>query len=253
MNTRRRREALLKLLMEQKRVSINDIARRFDVTTMTVRRDLKRFAQDGIVTLMHGGAVYNEGGYALPAVTAREHAMQAEKNALGRYCAGLVKTGNAIYLDGGSTVLKIAEALLPVETIAVLTHPQPVINILAHAHNIQLIPMTGTYEPSSKAFYGEMTVEMISRFRIDIAFLGTGAIDERLGLMSSVIADQAVKQALLRSARRKVVVVDHTKIRHELFLRVADLRELDDIVTDRQADADFVQAARRQGVHVVQV
>ncbi|WP_308547597.1 hypothetical protein [uncultured Selenomonas sp.] len=57
--------------------------------------------------------VYNEGGAAIQAVTAREHEMQAEKNVLGQYCAGLVKTGNAIYLDAGSTVLKIAEALLP--------------------------------------------------------------------------------------------------------------------------------------------
>lgn len=108
MHTRERRSALLAALKEKKKVTVAELAKEFEVTTMTVRRDLKRLADENIVTLVHGGAIYNEGGTALASVGVRALLNQQGKSQLGRYCARLVQEGNAIYLDSGSTCMSIA-------------------------------------------------------------------------------------------------------------------------------------------------
>ena len=87
MNTRERRRALLAALEQDKRVVVAELAERFAVTTMTVRRDLRRLAEINVVTLVHGGAIYNEGGATLPTVTARARVMQTAKLRLAEYCA----------------------------------------------------------------------------------------------------------------------------------------------------------------------
>ncbi|MCI6101198.1 MAG: DeoR/GlpR family DNA-binding transcription regulator [Selenomonas sp.] len=253
MNTRERRRALLSALQRDKRVVVAELAERFDVTTMTVRRDLRRLAETNVVTLVHGGAIYNEGGASLPTVTARAQVMQAAKVRLATYAASLVQEGNAIYLDTGSTCMAIAQVLAERKNIAVLTHSLGVMNILASASGIQLFTMAGQYREDLKGFFGDLTCRDIDGFRIDLAFLGTCALSLSGGVMSTDIADQGVKRKVLETTRRSVAVVDHTKIGKSAFLRVCGLHDLDTIITDKDADDTFVAGARKQGVEVVQV
>ena len=253
MHTRERRSALLAALKEKKKVTVAELAKEFEVTTMTVRRDLKRLADENIVTLVHGGAIYNEGGLALATVGARSLLNQQDKNELGKYCASLVQEGNAIYLDSGSTCMSIAAALAGRKNIAVLTNSLAVMNILSNSSGLQLFSMGGIFDYGTNGFFGDLACRMIRGFRIDLAFLGVSSLSLAGGVMSPTASDQALKKTLFEAARKKIVVVDHTKIGRESFLRVADLREIDTIVTDKKADKDFLAGARRQGVAIVQI
>ncbi len=253
MNTRERRAALLTAIKEQKRVNVTKLAADFNVTTMTVRRDLKRLASENIVTLVHGGAIYNEGGLALATVGARALLNQRDKNELGKYCASLVQEGNAIYLDSGSTCMSIAAALSGRKNIAVLTNSLAVMNILSNSSGLQLFSMGGIFDYGTNGFFGDLACRTIRGFRIDLAFLGVCSLSLEGGVMSPTASDQALKKTLLEAARKKIIVVDHTKIGRESFLRIADLREIDMLVTDKKADKNFVAGARRQGVEVVQI
>ncbi|WP_295712664.1 DeoR/GlpR family DNA-binding transcription regulator [uncultured Mitsuokella sp.] len=252
MHTRERRSALLAALKEKKKVTVAELASAFDVTTMTIRRDLKRLADENIVTLVHGGAIYNEGGTTLASVGVRALLNQQGKSQLGRYCASLVQEGNAIYLDSGSTCMSIA-ALAGRQNIAVLTNSLAVMNILAGSTGLQPFSMGGIFDHGTNGFFGDLACRTIRGFRIDLAFLGVSSLSLEGGVMSPTANDQALKKTLFETARQKIVVVDHTKIGHESFLRVADLREIDTLVTDKQADKDFLAGARRQGVAIVQI
>lgn len=253
MQARSRRHKILEELEQKKQVHIGELAERLQVSSMTIRRDLNRFAEQGIVTLVHGGAVFNEGAAALPSVGAREQRNEREKNTIASFCAGLIKEGNSVYIDAGSTAKAIAEAIAERRNIAVLTHSLPAVNVLANAHGLQLISVPGIYQYDQKAFFGEMTVRTIREFRVDIVFLGASAIDVRLGMMSPNLYDQGVKLALLEMARKKILAVDHTKIGLISFVRACDITALDMIVTDKLADPEFVAQVRRMGVEVVQV
>ena len=241
------------VLKERRRVTIEGLAKDLEVSTMTIRRDLRRLADEDIVTLVHGGAVYNEGGAYLPALTVREKTMRREKSAIAEYCAQQIPEGSAVYLDNGSTTLEIADALRGKQNIAVLSHSLPVLNILSHAKNIQLISVSGIYEPRAKGFFGDLALRMLRQFRIDIAFLGVTAVDAEDGVMSAVFYEQALKKVLVERAKKKILAIDHTKIGGSSFLKVCDLHEIDGIVTDKFADATFIAKAKRMGIEVAQV
>ena len=241
------------VLKERRRVTIEGLAKDLEVSTMTIRRDLRRLADEDIVTLVHGGAVYNEGGAYLPALTVREKTMRREKSAIAEYCAQQIPEGSAVYLDNGSTTVEIADALLGKQNIAVLSHSLPVLNILSNAKNIQLISIPGIYEPNAKGFFGDLAIRMIHQFRIDIAFFGVTAVSAEDGVMSAVFYEQALKKALLERARKKVLAIDHTKIGGTSFLKVCDLKDVDVIVTDHAADRAFLKEAARLGIETMQV
>ena len=215
------------VLKERRRVTIEGLAKDLEVSTMTIRRDLRRLADEDIVTLVHGGAVYNEGGAYLPALTVREKTMRREKSAIAEYCAQQIPEGSAVYLDNGSTTVEIADALRGKQNIAVLSHSLPVLNILSHAKNIQLISVSGIYEPRAKGFFGDLALRMLRQFRIDIAFLGVTAVDAEDGVMSAVFYEQALKKVLVERAKKKILAIDHTKIGGSSFLKVCDLHEFD--------------------------
>ena len=241
------------VLKERRRVTIEGLAKDLEVSTMTIRRDLRRLADEDIVTLVHGGAVYNEGGAYLPALTVREKTMRREKSAIAEYCAQQIPEGSAVYLDNGSTTVEIADALRGKQYIAVLSHSLPVLNILSLAKNIQLISVSGIYEPRAKGFFGDLALRMLRQFRIDIAFLGVTAVDAEDGVMSAVFYEQALKKVLVERAKKKILAIDHTKIGGSSFLKVCDLHEIDGIVTDKFADATFIAKAKRMGIEVAQV
>jgi len=252
MNSRERRHFLLQELQIVKTVYVHELALQLKVSDMTIRRDLHRLADMNIVTLIHGGAVFNEGTAALATVNARSLRMTKEKNAIAEFCANLINEGNAIYLDTGSTNAEIAEELKNRQNIAVLSHSLPIHNILSANDKLQLITMPGLYRNSPHGFFGDLTCRMIKNFRIDIAFLGVSSIDAT-GIMSPDFDDQAVKLALLECARKKIVVFDHTKINHLSFMQVCSLKDVDMLITDKKADHTFIAAAQKQGVKIVQV
>ena len=253
MSIRDRRDKVMEALKINKRVFADDLAKDLNVSPITIRRDLKRLADMSIVTIVTGGAVLNEGTTALPNIRARSQKMMQEKNKIAAFCADLIKEGNAVYLDTGTTNMEIAEAIRNRKNIAVLTHSLPVQNILADSEDIQLISMPGVYCKVKKGFFGEMTCRMINRFQIDIAFIGLSAIDLKTGIMSPDFQDQSAKLALIERARNKVAVFDHTKIGQVMFTQVCPLNALDMIVTDKLADEDFIERVKKFGVDVVQV
>lgn len=253
MNTKERRNYILKLLQEKKRLFLAALEKELNVSAMTIRRDFHRFTAMGIATPILGGIVYIEGGTALPTILARAPRMKVEKYNIGAYCSSLINEGNAVYLDTGTTAFSIADALMSRKNIAVLSHSLLVQNLLANNDNIQLFGVPGVYRNNAKGYFGDLACRFIRGFRLDIAFLGSSAISIDGGLTSPEVYDQAIKRAIIETARQVVLVVDHTKINHNSFLQVCPIENINIIVTDKHADLDFIAAAKRRGVKVVQV
>jgi len=253
MNAQNRRKKILEELEKNRAVNITELAEWLDVSSMTVRRDLNRLAEQGIVTLVHGGAVLNMGTTALQTMNFREKKRRLEKNHIGRFCAQLIKESESVFIDCGSTTKGIAEALTNRNNITVLTNSLPVMNVLTSAKNNKLISVPGEYVDSIKGFVGQMAVDFISQFQIDIVFIGVAAFDLEHGMSSPSIMDAGVKRALLRQARRKILVLDHSKFGVNSFMTFGAAADIDMIVTDQGVDANLVEAIRHAGIEIVLV
>ncbi len=250
MQTKNRRKSVLEELQKNKSVSISKLAAQLDVSSVTIRRDLNRLAEQGIVTLLHGGAVLNEGTAAITSVMVREKRLLTEKSHIAAFCAELIKEGNSVYIDCGSTPKSIAEAVMDKKNIVVLSHSLAVMNVLANAKDIQLISVPGVYIAAKKGFYGQLALEFISNFQLDIAFLGVGGLNLESGLTGPDIDDAQIKKVLIKKAKKKVIAVDHTKIGKEYFVKACDISDVDMLVTDKQADLHMIEKIRRMGVEV---
>lgn len=252
-----RQELIERQLMADGRVSVVDLARRFDVTTETIRRDLGQLEGIGALRRVHGGAVPPERGSTMePTLADRTQRHGAAKAAIARRAVSELPEAfqGSIFFDAGTTTSAVAEELAPVlatGTIDVVTHSVA----LAHALStgvagVSLSLVGGRVRGVTAAAVGASTVDAISSLRPDIAFVGTNGISADFGFSTPDPDEAAVKRAIVRSARRVVVVADADKHGRELLVGFAALGDVDVLVTDAAPDAKLSGALAEAGVEV---
>lgn len=249
----KRRRDIIEYLEANQTAYISELSEHLNVSAMTIRRDLNAFAEQGLVTLIHGGAVLNRGVSFTYSRRFRKQKLHAEKRRIAQYCANLVNEGSSVFIDCGSTPEEIAEMLVNKKNIVVLTNSLPVANILSAAKNLKLIMAPGVFYDKPQGFLGQFTTEFISRFKIDILFLGGDGIDSQRGATNPDIIDSSTKRSLVKQAVRTIFAADHTKLGTSSFISIADLKELSLVVTDTGADAQIVTELRSHGLEIVLV
>lgn len=245
-----RQQAIEQSIVADGRVSVVDLAQRFDVTTETVRRDLAQLERAGIVRRVHGGAVAHRGSStAETSVADRSLRHGEQKRAIARRALsglGPEFTGS-VYLDAGTTTAAVAQLLLERQSgagrpIDVVTHSMTVAHLLAGAPGIALTAIGGRVRGLTAAAVGADTVRTIAGIRPDVAIVGTNGVSARFGLSTPDPEEAAVKRAVVASARRTVVVADAEKLEQELLVSFAELYDIDVLVTDAAPPAVLAAA-----------
>ncbi|ALJ20099.1 DeoR/GlpR family DNA-binding transcription regulator [Microbacterium sp. No. 7] len=243
-----RQQIVEQLIDAHGRVSVIDLARRFGVTTETVRRDLHQLEDRGVLRRVHGGAVApNRVSTAEFSLAEREQRGSEAKHAIAQRALDLVPEGftGSIYLDAGTTTGVFAHALgarVAQRSIEVVTHSMTIAHALAGVTGLGLTAIGGRVRGLTAAAVGAHTVATIERMRPDIAFVGTNGICERFGLSTPDPDEAAVKQAIVAAAQRVVVLSDSSKFGQQLLVSFAPLADIDVLVTDRAPDAALSQA-----------
>ncbi|GAB3602150.1 DeoR/GlpR family DNA-binding transcription regulator [Microbacterium aureliae] len=251
-----RQQLIERRLRDDGRVSVIDLAQRFDVTTETVRRDLDQLETAGILRRVHGGAVpAGSGSTTEPTLAERRGVHGAGKSAIGRQAAQAVGEGfrGSVYFDGGTTTAAVAQQLAPRLAsghIEIVTHALSLAAELAGSPGTALTVIGGRVRPATAAAVGAETVRGIGMLRPDIAFVGANGLSATFGLSTPDPDEAAVKRAIVRAARRVVVVADGEKFGRELLVTFADLGDIDVLVTDAEPDAELSAALRDADVEV---
>ncbi|SFS07005.1 transcriptional regulator, DeoR family [Microbacterium sp. cf046] len=253
-----RQQLIGRLLLDEGRVSVVDLARRFEVTTETVRRDLDQLERVGALRRVHGGAVTRDrDSMAEPTLAERSTRRSDAKAAIARRALEVVgdRFRGSLYLDAGTTTHAVA-ALLPERLIIsggqveVVTHAMTLAHTLAGAADASLTVIGGRVRDATAAAVGAETVRAIERLRPDVAFLGTNGISAAFGLSTPDPEEAAVKTAIVHAARRVVVVADADKLGAELLVSFAPLDAIDVLVTDAAPDAELADALSDAEVEV---
>lgn len=236
MNSIARKQAVLKELQETGSANIIELAEKLNVSTMTIRRDLAKFAEEGIVTLEHGGAILNGGSLFEYGMSVKQSEYVEEKQRIAKQCLTYIKDGQSVYLDSGTTPEEIAKLLVNRRHITVMTHSLLAANALAASNQVNLIMCPGVYRERSMAFMGQMTDDFIARFHIDILFLSVEGVDSEYGVSVQNTVDGYTKKMLIEHSEQIICAADSSKFEKRLFCRIAEPGRIDRYVTDSGID-----------------
>ncbi|GIG70874.1 DeoR/GlpR family DNA-binding transcription regulator [Phytomonospora endophytica] len=215
-------------------VRVSELVAEFGVSDMTIRRDLEQLAERGLVAKVHGGATAVDiGATDEPGFAAKSVQQKAEKEAIARAAAGLVKPATAIALSGGTTTWTLAHHLLSVPSLTVVTNSVPVADVFYRSGRAdQTVILTGGIRTPSDALVGPFATASLATINVDALFLGVHGFSVRAGFTTPNIAESETDRAMVAAARRLIVLADHTKWEMVGIRTIAELTDADVLVSD---------------------
>jgi len=248
-----RQQAIIDLVDKNDFIQVADLVKQFDVSEMTIRRDLDILERKGLLRRVHGGAVSAHGRSYEPPYLLRSTGHIEEKQRIGKAAADLIKKGDSIMLDVGTTTLEIARNLHDHQNLTIITPCFQIAALLAEHPGIRLILTGGILRPSELSLVGHLAERTIQEFFVDKLFFGAGGVDIETGFTEFNLEDTLVKQAMLRQAKDITAVVDSSKFGQVAFTAISPLRAANRIITDFGLEPEFADRIREMGIDLVLV
>ena len=234
-----RHQAILAKARLVGRVEVKSLAEDLDVTPETIRRDLTVMERRGLVQRAHGGAIAVNRLGVEPGVADRDAVFTDEKERIARRALEELPDGGSIIIDAGTTTSRLASMLPTHIELTVVTNSIPIAATLAGHPNISLHLLGGHVRSQTLATVGSWSLDALSSISVDVAFLGINGLTLDRGLTTPDLDEAHIKTLFVASARRTVVMADHTKFGREDFANVAPLRAIDTVITDSGLDTEL--------------
>lgn len=248
MLTAQRKQLILGRLATHGQIVAGELALELGTSEDTIRRDLRELAQQGKLQRVHGGAL--PASAATGDLRVRQQVSTDEKQALGRFGAQLIKPGQVVMLDGGTTAIQVARQLPADLRATVITHsPNVAVELAAHRH-VEIIVLGGRLFRHSMVNVGASVIEAASRFRADLFFLGVTGVHPEAGLSTGDAEEADVKRALHARAAETVVLASSEKLLSASAFVIAPMKALSLLVVPDGTPAKTVKALRAGGVEV---
>ena len=232
------------------RVSVDELAARFDVSPQTIRKDLNDLCDKRILTRVHGGAVIASSVQNV-SYEARKYIAAEEKRAIGIAAAALIPNKSSLFINIGTTTEEVAAGLQTHEDLLVITNNLNVATALYRNPKIDVIVVGGPVR-SDGAVIGSVAGDLIHKFKVDTAIIGASALDEEGSLLDFDYEEVKVAQAIIQNARRVILVADRLKFERAAPIRIASIAEVDAFVTDRLPSEEIRAMCLANGVTVVE-
>ncbi|MEV0896197.1 DeoR/GlpR family DNA-binding transcription regulator [Actinoplanes sp. NPDC049802] len=239
MLAQQRQAAILDRVRATGGVRVTELASEYGVSDMTIRRDLEALADRGLLSKVHGGATTVSPGSAHePGFAAKSVRQRGEKTAIAMRAAALVSPGDAVALSAGTTTAELAQRLVDVPSLTVVTNSIPVADVFYRAGRPdQTVVLTGGTRTPSDALVGPVAVAAIGTLHLDMLFLGVHGMSERAGYTTPNLMEADVNRALVEAAERLVVLADHTKWGTVGISSIVPLARADVLITDDGLEA----------------
>ena len=246
-----RREAMLAAIRANDFLRVTELGERFGVSEVTVRADLDALAALGEVRRVHGGAMLISNPRAERSFEDQRTSHAEEKAAIARAAAALVRDGDLILLDGGTTTLQVARHLDPELRATAVTNSPPIAVALAEHPRLRVCVVGGELDRDMLVTVGASAVAAIRELRADICFLGVCALHPELGITTTDLEERHVKRAMMDASAQVVALAGPGKLGSAAPFVVGSLDDLTHLVAEGSAPPDVLAAARERGVEVV--
>ncbi|MDA1272733.1 MAG: DeoR/GlpR family DNA-binding transcription regulator [Verrucomicrobia bacterium] len=229
--------------------SLDELSEHVDASTSTVRRDLDILEAKGTLQRTHGGARLVNPRSDEFTFSARDTHQLAEKEAIGRACADLIRPNQSVIIDAGTTVYHVArylEGKMP----QIITNSLPVANLFASANRLEVVVTGGVIYPRLGVLVGPSAVEAFLKIHADVAIMSAGGITED-GVTNSHGLLIDIQRAMIEAAQTVIFCLDHTKFGRKSVSHLCGLDRIDTIVTDSAAPSGLVKLLRERGLQTI--
>lgn len=250
-----RRAQIAELVKEAGSARVDELSQRFQVSEVTIRNDLEKLEKQGLLMRDRGGALPAAHATreltSLPAVEQRAHLQIAEKRRIAGAAAQLVNPGDTILMDAGTTVVEMVPHLAGITPLTVVTNALNVALELSAKTEAHVILLGGNLSRESSSTLGSLAEQTLGELRVQTAFLGTQAFDLEHGLTDTTLEIAQVKRAMIRAARRVILLTDSSKLGQSGFIKVAPLTAFQTIITDPALPPEARLELERLGIEVI--
>lgn len=243
----RRKEILTRLEAEGK-VLVSELAKAFDVTEETIRRDLEKLDREGLASKTYGGAVSKHTATLDLPYKIRIGVNVEEKERIADTVASMISDGERIMVDASSTAIYIIKRLKEKKNLTVITNSVVILLELADKTDWTVLSTGGILKQGSLSLTGSSAEKMIRSYHVDAAICSCKGVDMEIGVTDSNEGDSLIKQAMFASAERSILAIDTLKLEKKSFVRVCEFQDIDVLVTDQKPSDEWSSFCKEQGV-----
>lgn len=251
MLTAERRRSIMQALQRDGKVLASELSKSFQVSEDTIRRDLRELAEAGMLQRVHGGALPRSPISA--SFSERKQQATGTKEAIARAALRFIRQDQVIILDGGTTLLQVAQQLPRDQRLTVITHSPPIAMALTEPENseIEVILIGGQMNKHAQVAQGASTVDAYCNIRADLCFLGIRGLHPTIGISTSNLEESYVKRAMMASAAEVVALASVEKLDTAAPYIIGPTSLLTRLVTERSASEEALAPYREQGIAII--
>lgn len=248
-----RRRHILSLVHSQGRVLVGELSRTLGISQITIRKDLEHLQSRGLVQRTHGGALRLQSGALFdPSLQEKQKQHSQEKQRIADQAARMVQEGQCVMLDSGTTTTAVAHALKRFSQLTLITNAVNIAADLAST-SFEVILIGGTLRKNSFSLVGPLAEDVLEEMHADILFLGVDGFDVETGITTPNFLESRVNRAMVKAARRVVVVCDSTKFSRRSLSRIIPTSAVHCVITDRNLPRETEEALRNLNIEVILV
>lgn len=222
-----RQAKILEIMQKEGSVQVDKLALEMDVSSMTIRRDLEKLQEEGKIERRHGGAVLKQ------EITFEDKMVsnQDEKRRIANAASVLVKKGDTVFLDSGTTTLEIAKLICAIPEILIVTNDLQIASYLKNT-DADVVVCGGELQKSTGSMLGYYATQMLQQFNFNIGFFGAASIDHEFRVLTPTVEKAFLKRTCVEQCEKSYLVVDESKFRRNAILTINRLSDYDAVITD---------------------
>lgn len=250
LNITERHQIILEKLDKEGNVNVLELCRDLDVSSVTIRKDLKLLEDKKLLYRTYGGATLKNPYTAERPVNEKEKMQAAEKSRIGKAAAHMIEPGDSVIIASGTTVLALAKAIEPRESLTVLTSALNVTTELCRHSQVDIVQLGGMVRKSSNSITGPYATNILQDFFCSKLFLGVDGIDLEVGLTTTSIAEAHLNRQMIQASQKLIVLSDSTKFGKRGIGRICGIEEVTHIITDKGIPEHYANHLESIGIEV---
>lgn len=250
MTKEERHNLILETLMKHESIPVSNLSMLLDVSAVTIRKDLSELEKNSKLYRSHGRAILIDPYINNRSIIEKENLARHEKAQIGQLASSLITKDDSIIIASGTTVLAMARCIKPIHRLTVISASLKVSELLGANEAIDLIQLGGALRTSSLSVVGKYAENALQGFSCSKLFIGVDGIDLDFGITTTDMRESDLNRAMMRTAQKTIVLADSSKFRRRGFSKIADIEDIDVIITDSNIPDKIAQAIEDRGIEI---